>query len=457
VEDNRKRKTGLSVLGNLPWGSHICAFYGSTQDLINILVPYFKAGLENNELCVWITAPLFGKKRAIAAMSQHMTDLNRYLKAGQLEFTPYTTAYVKDGVLNMQKALYSLAYKTKQAFVNNYEGIRVAGYIPYLEMRQWQVIIKFEREINKRIANTPVLGLCAYPLDKIKANEFIDVINSHPYAFIAEGGETRTLKTGTARERRESLSSRRTALFTPLMKRFAVSGLKGFTDPEIIELLLSFCPRSHQKFPLLQIFKNFKNIRGLLAASPEELKKAGLDDQCIEYVRLFREIPVKALEEKIKEQPVYGSPQDIFDYLHFSMRDLKKEVFKAIYLDSRNQIISTSDLFRGTLDKITVNAREAVEFAVANDAKSLIFVHNHPSGDPSPSHDDKQLTRDLVFVGAILQIRVLDHIIIGDNTYYSFAEYGLIKEYELDFLNLKLTRTREAKRMRADSRDQTNV
>ncbi len=241
------------------------------------------------------------------------------------------------------------------------------------------------------------------------------------------------------------------------MKRFAVSGLKGFTDPEIIELFLSICPYHRQSHPLVQIINKFQNIRGLLAASPEELEQSGLDSRCIHYIRLFRDIPAKVLEDKMKEQPVYKSPHDIVKYLYFSMRDLKKEAFKVIYLDSRNQIISTSDLFRGTRDKITVNAREAVEFAVANDAKSLIFVHNHPSGDPSPSHDDKRLTRDLVFVGDILQIRVLDHIIMGDNRYYSFAEYGLIKEYELDFLNLKLTGTREAKRMRADSRDQTNV
>ena len=145
----KNRDTGISALGSLPWGSHICVFYGTTQDLIDTLVPYFKAGLENNELCIWITAPLLPRKRAMAALSERVPDLTRYVETKQLEFTPYTTAYFKDGVFNMQKALYSLAYRTKQAFVNNYEGMRVAGYIAYLKKRQWQVIINFEREINK--------------------------------------------------------------------------------------------------------------------------------------------------------------------------------------------------------------------------------------------------------------------------------------------------------------------
>jgi DNA repair protein RadC len=442
----KNRDTGIGALGSLPWGSHICVFYGTTQDLVDTLVPYFKAGLENNEFCVWITAPLFGKKRALTAISNQIPDLNRYLKAGQLEFTPYTTAYLKDGVFNMQKALYSLAYRTKQAFVNGYGGMRVAGYVAYLKMREWQVIINFERQINKYIVNTPTLGLCAYPLDKCNASQFIDVIGNHRYAFIVHRGETMSLRTKTAREMRRSLSVGGTAPLTPLMMRFAVSGLKDFTDPEIIELFLSLCPYRRQKYPLSQIIKRFKNIRGLLTASSEELKKAGFDYRCIDYIKLFREIPKKVLEEKIKEEPIYKSPRDIFDYLYYSMRDLKKEVFKAIYLDSRNQIISTGDLFRGTLDKITINAREVVEFAVTNNARSLIFVHNHPSGDPTPSRADKKLTRDLVFIGSLLQIRVLDHIIIGENRYFSFAREGLIQDYETDFLSLRLTGTSKARK-----------
>jgi DNA repair protein RadC len=448
----KNRDTGISALGSLPWGSHICVFYSTRQDLLDILVPYFKAGLGNNEFCVWITAPLFGKKRAIAAMSKQVPDLNRYLKAGQLEFTPYTTAYLKDGVFNMQKALYSLAYRTKQAFVNNHEGIRVADYVAYLKKRQWQVIIKFEREINKYIVSTPALGLCAYPLDKCNASEFIDIIGSHRYAFIVHAGETLSLRAKTASEMRRSLSAGGTTALTPLMRRFAVSGLRGLTDPEIIELFLSICPHRSQKYPLAKIIQKFENIRDLLAASPEKLKQAGLDYKCINFIKLFREIPVMVLEEKIKGKPVYESPRDIFDYLYYSMRDLRKEVFKAIYLDSRNQIINVSDLFKGTLDKIAINARDVVEFAVTHSAKSLIFVHNHPSGDPAPSRADKKLTRDLVFIGALLQIRVLDHIIIGDNTYFSFAREGLIEKYELDFLNLKLIGTPGAKRRLSKTR-----
>ena len=120
------------------------------------------------------------------------------------------------------------------------------------------------------------------------------------------------------------------------------------------------------------------------------------------------------------------------------MRDLKKEVFKVIYLDNHNHIIDIADLFVGTTDSAPIRPREIVESAINTNATCLIFVHNHPSGDPAPSRIDKRLTRDLVFMGMLMQIKVLDHIVIGANKYFSFADEGLIQKYEEDFLNLEI-------------------
>ena len=120
------------------------------------------------------------------------------------------------------------------------------------------------------------------------------------------------------------------------------------------------------------------------------------------------------------------------------MRDLKKEVFKVIYLTSQNQIIDTSDLFEGTVNSAVVVQRKIVEQALAHNATALIFAHNHPTGVCEPSKSDKDITRDLVFAGGTVQIKILDHLIIGNNRYYSFAGEGLISQYEMDFLGLKM-------------------
>ena len=114
------------------------------------------------------------------------------------------------------------------------------------------------------------------------------------------------------------------------------------------------------------------------------------------------------------------------------------QVLKAIYLNSRNQIIDTVDLFEGTLESIPIRPREIVEGVLKHCAAAVIFVHNHPSGDPTPSKSDTRFTRDLVFMGNIIEVKVLDHIIIGGNKYFSFADEGLIEKYEDNFLNLRI-------------------
>jgi len=226
---------------------------------------------------------------------------------------------------------------------------------------------------------------------------------------------------------------------TPLQERFIRSGFEGFTDQEIIELFLSLAVsyRGCQKLAE-KCLAEFKDFSGFLAASPQELERAGVTPHGMFYIKLLHDLPAEILRKKIIEEPFYQSSQEIFDYLYYSMRDLKKEVFKAIYLNIRNQIIETEDLFEGTLESIPIRPREIAESAIRHGSAAVIFVHNHPSGDPTPSKGDKQLTRDLVFIGNIIDIKVLDHIIIGGNRYFSFADEGLIEKYEDSFLNLRI-------------------
>jgi len=235
-----------------------------------------------------------------------------------------------------------------------------------------------------------------------------------------------------------------------LREKFLRSGLAGFHDYEIIELLLTLgSPRKDCKQQAKKVIKKFKTLRAALAASPQELQQIeGIGSHSAFGIKLVREVAAEFLRQKIVDKPVYKSAKEIFDYLYHSMRDLKKEVFKVIYLNTQNQIIDTTDLFEGTVNGSSISSREVMENAIKHNATSLIFVHNHPSGNPEPSPNDKQVTRDLIYAGSIMQIRVLDHIIIGGNKYFSFAAEGLIEEYELDFLNLRTTGTSEAKRSR---------
>ena len=226
---------------------------------------------------------------------------------------------------------------------------------------------------------------------------------------------------------------------TVLQERFISSGFEGLEDREIVELMISLAlsPRK-SKLWAKKCLEQFQDMRELLATPAEELEKMGCTPVLIFCIKLLKELPAEILRHNLTEQPAYESSKEIFDYLYYSMRDLKKEVFKVIYLNKRNQITDVVDLFTGTHDSIVFQPRQIIESSIKHRADALIFVHNHPTGDPAPSKTDKRLTRDLVYVGMVLQIKVLDHIVIGESIYFSFADEGLIQNYEDNFLNMKI-------------------
>ena len=224
-----------------------------------------------------------------------------------------------------------------------------------------------------------------------------------------------------------------------LREKFIRSGISGFHNYEIVELLLALgTSRKDCKQQAKEAIRKFKTLRGVLEAPMEELQEIkGIGPHNVFGIKLVQEVAREFLKKRILRKPICKSSKEIFDYLCHSMRDLKKEMFKVIFLDGRNQIINIEDLFEGTLNTSSIYPREIIKSTIKNNTISLIFVHNHPSGDPDPSQSDKNITKDLVFAGNLMQIRVLDHIIIGDNKYFSFADKGLIEEYNLNFLSLK--------------------
>lgn len=224
-----------------------------------------------------------------------------------------------------------------------------------------------------------------------------------------------------------------------LRQRFLKSGLDGFQDYEIVELLLTLgTPRKDCKQQAKEAIERFKTLRGVLEAPPEELQEIrGIGPTHVFIIKFAQELAREFLKEQILDRPYCKSSKEVFDYLYHSMRDLSKEIFKVMFLNIQNQIIEVEDLFEGTLNASAVYPREIIKSAIRHNAASLIFAHNHPSGNPEPSDEDKRITRDLVFATNVMQMKVLDHIIIGNNRYFSFADEGLIAKYESAFVDSK--------------------
>jgi DNA repair protein RadC len=224
-----------------------------------------------------------------------------------------------------------------------------------------------------------------------------------------------------------------------LREKFLKGGLAGFLDYEIIELLLTLgTPRRDCKGTAREVLREFKTFRGVLEASNGDLQRVrGVGPRNLFGIRLVHEVSRRFLKDKMMSRPVCHSSREVFDYLYHALRDLKREKFKVIFLDPKNQVIEEKTLFEGTVDSSAVYPREVIRDALLCEASALIFAHNHPSGDPEPSLADKEITRDLVFAARVIQIKVLDHVIIGNNRYFSFADQGLIEDYDLLFRGLE--------------------
>lgn len=223
-----------------------------------------------------------------------------------------------------------------------------------------------------------------------------------------------------------------------LREKFLKGGLNGFLDYEILEILLTLgTPRRDCRELARRLLQEYRTLKSVLEADNRELLKfEGLGPHNIFGLKLIQEVSGRFLRDKMLSKPYCRSSKEVFDYLYHSLRDVKREKFKVLFLDTKNRIIEEKTLFEGTVDSSAVYPREIMKDALRFDASSLIFVHNHPSGDPEPSASDKRITKDLILAARIMQLNVLDHIIIGDDRYFSFADHGLIEDFDYLFQEL---------------------
>ncbi len=220
-----------------------------------------------------------------------------------------------------------------------------------------------------------------------------------------------------------------------LRDKYIEGGIERFSDEEIVEFLLTLgTPRKDTKPQAREAMKRFKNLSGVLSAPVTKLTEIkGIGQKSALYLNLVHQVAGRYLRDKATGQVFFGSSKVVFDYLFHAMRDLKREVFKVLFLNRKNELITDEDVFVGSLSGSAVYPREIMTRALENRAASLVFVHNHPSGDPHPSPEDHKLTRDLVWAARILMIQVLDHVIIGNNSHYSFADEGLMDRFTREF------------------------
>ena len=198
-------KTGIDIVGDVPWGTHFCQFYQTRQDLVDILVPYFKAGLENNEFCMWVTAEPLNKEEAKAAIAGAMPDFAQYVAKGQIEILSHDEWYLKGGVFDGQRVLNGWVDKLNQALARGYAGLRLTGNTFWLERNGWSDFTEYEAEVNSVIGQYKMLALCTYSLDKCAASEVIDVVHNHQFALLKKRGRWESIESTVYKQTKEAL------------------------------------------------------------------------------------------------------------------------------------------------------------------------------------------------------------------------------------------------------------
>ena len=198
--------------------------------------------------------------------------------------------------------------------------------------------------------------------------------------------------------------------------RAVEKGIDALSDAELLSLILKKCTYEQTEVGVaLELLNKAGGLRQLF-----DLRDLPESQQVV--LQAVREVGRRVLKQGMIGQNFVRSPQAVTDYLTASLRDLKREVFKVIFLDKALKILGEKDMFFGTVDEAAVHPREVVREALFQNASSLVLVHNHPSGKVEPSREDYEITQKIKAACQTVSIRILDHIIIGENQYFSFSE-----------------------------------
>ena len=234
---------------------------------------------------------------------------------------------------------------------------------------------------------------------------------------------TRKNEASTAKEQPDHAGHR-----TRLRRRLVDSAGAGMPDYEILELVLFGVFRQGDTKPLAKkLLREFGDIAGVLSAEPERLKEIeGCGEAVIAALKATREAGLRLLRARVMERQAVSSWQELLDYCRASMSHQPIEEFRVLFLDRRNRVIADEALQRGTVDHAPVYPREVVKRALEKQASAIIMVHNHPSGDPTPSAGDIEVTRRVQEAAKGVGIALHDHLVMGKDRHVSFKSLGLI-------------------------------
>lgn len=217
-----------------------------------------------------------------------------------------------------------------------------------------------------------------------------------------------------------------------LKHRYLDDGINSLSDVELVELLLNLgSPKRRCHREAHQLIARHGSFQAIAEASPSQLAEIkGLGERNTICLRLFKDVATRYLRDRLQLPGPLLSSEAVQDYLTLKLKGNDREVFYVLYLDIKNKIRHEEELFQGTLEFSVVYIRELFKKVIQHKAGSIIIAHNHPSGEVNPSEHDNNLTKNLTLGCKLLGVRLLDHLIIGEDCCYSYADTGLLSHWQ---------------------------
>lgn len=203
--DQPLRQSGIRVVGEMPWGTHICVFYETKDDLLDTAAAYFRAGLGNNEFCVWAISEPISEVEAKAALRRAIPDLHAQLAAGRIEIIPGTDWYLRGNQFDLQRITGGWSEKLRVALAKGFDGMRVSGNAFWIESSHWQAFCEYEHELDRSLAGQQMVVLCTYSLQASRAVDLLDVARAHQCCTARRNGDWEFLATPELRQARQEI------------------------------------------------------------------------------------------------------------------------------------------------------------------------------------------------------------------------------------------------------------
>jgi DNA repair protein RadC len=212
-----------------------------------------------------------------------------------------------------------------------------------------------------------------------------------------------------------------------LRQRLFDGGGKALLDHELVEYLLALAiPRRDTKDQAKELIARFGGVGALLAADADTLRREGLSDGVVGALKIAEATALRLLETRMEGRPILSSWDALGDYLQAAMAHSSVEEVRVLFLNAKTMLLANEAMWRGSVDEASVHVREVISRAIQLGATAIIIVHNHPSGDPSPSQQDIRLTKDLIEAGRHMKVTIHDHVIVGSQGRSSLKALGLI-------------------------------